>query len=277
MTLFDLETSPRATPDGSLVRVRLTVAYDGTDFHGFARNPGVRTVAGVLTECLERVLRHRVELGVAGRTDKGVHAQGQVVSFDAETAALDLDALQMAVNKLCGPAIAVRDGAVVDPSFDARHSAVARHYRYTVLNRPTPDPFRARTAWHVSDALDVAAMRLACDPLLGEQDFSSFCRRPRVSEGRAVPSLTRRVIDARWRALGDDLLRFDISASSFCHQMVRSVVGTMIDVGTHRLRAGELRGIIEARDRAAAGRIAPPHGLCLWAVDYEGLGVRSPP
>ncbi len=248
----------------------MVVAYDGRGFHGFAANAGVRTVAGSLTEGLDQVLRHPVELACAGRTDAGVHAWGQVVSFDAPADGLDLAALQRSLNGLCSPAIVVREVALAEPSFHARHSAVARRYRYTILNRAVPDPFLAATTWHVAEALDLAELRLACDPLIGEHDFASFCRRPRVGAGSPAPSLVRRVLDARWIDAGDDLLRFEIEASAFCHQMVRSIVGTLVDVGRGRLRAGDVLAILRARDRAAAGQPAPAHGLCLWAVRYAG-------
>ncbi|MGH9057555.1 MAG: tRNA pseudouridine(38-40) synthase TruA, partial [Acidimicrobiales bacterium] len=136
--------------------------------------------------------------------------------------------------------------------------------RYTVRNHPVPDPFTARTAWHVPAALNLPAMRLACDPLHGDHDFSSFCRRP-PAEGA---SLVRVVRDARWVDLGGGLLRFEIEASSFCQQMVRSVVGTLVEVGRGKKRAGDMAAILRARSRPAAGQLAPPHGLCLWEVGY---------
>lgn len=245
-------------------RVRMTVAYDGTGFHGFAENRGVRTVGGELGRALETVLRHPVGLVVAGRTDRGVHAWGQVVSFDTAPGA-DLDRLQRHLNAMLGPAIAVRDVAWAPEGFNARHSALARRYRYTILNRPAPDPFLAATTWHVPAPLDLGALRLACDPLIGEHDFSSFCRVP-----RRIPdaSLSRRVDDARWLDLGDGLLRFDIEASSFCHQMVRALVGTMVPMGAGRRRAGEMAAILRSRTRLGSERLAPARGLCLWEVVY---------
>jgi tRNA pseudouridine38-40 synthase len=251
------------------VRVRLTVAYDGAGFRGFADNPGVRTVGGTLAGAIRRVLGHDVTLTCAGRTDAGVHAWGQVVSFDAREDGLDLAALQRALNALCGPAIAVRWAEIAAPDFDARRAATSRSYRYTVLNSRVPDPFRDRTAWRVEAPLDLEAMRLGCDPLIGEHDFSSFCRKVKVDAGVGTPSLVRRVLDASWVELGDGLLRLDIEASSFCQQMVRGIVGTLVAMGTGRLRAGEMAGIIRARNRRAAGELAPPHGLCLWAVNYD--------
>jgi tRNA pseudouridine38-40 synthase len=190
------------------------------------------------------------------------------VSFDAEAEGLDLDDVRRAVTKLCGGPIVVRDAAVAAPDFDARFSARSRTYRYTILNREVPDPFSAATTWHVTAPLSVRALRLACDPLIGEHDFSSFCRSPKVPDDAAPPSLVRRVLEARWDALDDDLLRFEITASSFCHQMVRALVGTLVEVGYGRRRAGELTGILRARDRHAAGQLAPAHGLCLWSVAY---------
>lgn len=243
----------------------MTVAYDGTGFRGFSENLGVRTVGGELGVALATVLRHPVKLIVAGRTDAGVHAWGNVVSFDTEDGEADLAGLQRHLNAMLGPAIVVRSIEVAPPGFDARRWATARRYRYTVLNRPVPDPFLAATAWHVEEPLDLSVLRLACDPLIGEHDFSSFCRVP-----KRIPdaSMVRRVNDARWQDLGDGILRFDIDASSFCQQMVRSIVGTMVPMGMGKQRAGEMAGILAARDRSKANRLAPARGLCLWEVVY---------
>jgi tRNA pseudouridine38-40 synthase len=265
LTLFDVPES--AAPSGPLMRVRMLVAYDGTDFHGFAEQPGVRTVAGTLREAIEKVVRHPVELTCAGRTDRGVHAWGQVVSLDLE-AGTDLEALHRSLLKLCGPAVVVRDVARAAEGFDARFSARQRTYRYTVLNRPVPDPFLARTAWHVTTPLDLELLTLACDPFLGEHDFSAFCRRPKPGPDGEPPSLVRRVLRAGWTEVDDGLLRFEISATAFCHQMVRSVVGTIVSAGHGQVRAGDILAIIRAGDRANAAPIAPPQGLCLWEVGY---------
>lgn len=255
---------PTAEPT---VRVRMTVAYDGRGFHGFAAQPGdLVTVAGTLTVALRRQLRHPVALVAAGRTDAGVHARGQVVSFDAPVERFHPGHLQLALNRALSPAIVVTSVGAAPPGFDARRSARSRRYRYTILNHPLPDPFLAATAWHVPDPLDLAAMRLACDPLIGEHDFTSFCRLPRKAV--VEPSMVRRVLDARWVTPGDDLLRFEIQATSFCHQMVRSVVGFMVAVGRGRRRAGDMAAVIRGRDRSAAPHLAPAHGLCLWDVAY---------
>jgi tRNA pseudouridine38-40 synthase len=245
----------------------MVVAYDGSGFHGFALQPGQRTVAGVLSEAIERVTRRPAELTCAGRTDRGVHAWGQVVSLDLP-APTDLEALHRSLLKLCGPAVVIREIGRAEADFDARFSATGRTYRYTVLNRAVPDPFLAATSWHVPEPLDLELLALACDPFLGEHDFSAFCRRPKVAEGQEPPSLVRRVRRAGWTDLGDGVLRLEIEANAFCHQMVRSIVGTMVAAGHAKLRAGEIRGVLRAGDRSAAAPIAPPQGLCLWHVTY---------
>ena len=258
--------APSGAPTAT-IRIKLTVAYDGSGFHGFWPNAGVTTVGGTLQAAIEKVLDGPITMTCAGRTDAGVHAWSQVVTFDAPAGVVVAD-LQHSLNALCGPAIAVRDAAVVPPGFDARSSAIARAYRYTLLNRPVPDPFLASTAWHVPRPLDLRLLRLGCDPLIGDHDFSSFCRTPPPLASGAPRSLVRGVTYARWVDLGEGVLRFDIEASSFCHQMVRSLVGTLVAMGEGRLTPGEMMGIIAARDRHAVPGVAPPHGLCLWAVKY---------
>jgi tRNA pseudouridine38-40 synthase len=251
-------------------RVRLVVAYDGAAFRGFADNPGVRTVEGSLAHAIATVVRRPVHLTGAGRTDAGVHAWGQVVSGDlpAET---DLGDLARRINKLCAPSIAVRHAEWVGDDFDARFSARWREYRYDVWNAPSPNPLLSERAWFVPQPLSLWAMQAACDPLLGEHDFASFCRRPKTGDAEPEASLVRRVLAARWSAdeWNGALLRFEIRANAFCHQMVRSIVGMLVDVGLHKASPGEVRGILVARDRDAAGQVAPPQGLVLWEVGYS--------
>ena len=272
MTLFDADDLP-AAPTGPLVRVRMTIAYDGSGFHGFAPNPGVRTVGGTLREAIERVTLAPVELTCAGRTDTGVHAWGQVVSLDLPADRFDAAALARSLDRLLAPAIVVRELAPAPDDFDARRSATGRTYRYTIVNRPVPDPFLAGMAWHVAEPLGIELLRLGCDPLVGEHDFSAFCRRPRHRDGSGgEASLVRHVRRAGWTDLGEGVLRFEIEADAFCHQMIRSIVGTLVDVGHARKHAGELLGILAGRDRSKASPLAPPHGLCLWAVRYDSDG-----
>ena len=243
--------------------LRLTLAYDGTDFHGFAAQRDQRTVQGVLTDALARVLRSpTVEVSCAGRTDAGVHAWGQVASVPVD-GEVDPDTIARSVNSQLGPEVVVRDAELVDAAFDARHSAQWRAYRYTIVNRAAPDPFLARYAWWVPEPLDLRRLRAGADPFIGEHDFASFCRR-----GPEGSTTVRRVLDSSWVDVGDGVLRYDVRATAFCWQMVRSIVGTLIDIGVGKHTPGEVLRMLRARDRAAAGRVAPPHGLTLWEVGY---------
>ncbi|HTV12197.1 MAG TPA: tRNA pseudouridine(38-40) synthase TruA [Acidimicrobiales bacterium] len=244
-------------------RARLLVAYLGTEFHGFALQRGLRTVAGELGGALERVLGEPVTLTCAGRTDAGAHAWGQVVSL-AVPAGADLERAQRSVNKMLSPSVVVREAAWAPAGFDARRSAQSRVYRYSVECARWPSPFAAQTSWHVGLPLDVRSMQAAADALLGEHDFSSFCH---AVKGRPGP-VVRKVLRADWAWDAGGLLIFEIEAVSFCHQMVRSLVGMLVEVGQGRRHAGEVLDVLRARDRAAAGPVAPPHGLCLWGVKY---------
>ena len=273
--MADVAKPMSSCEQSSVVRVRMTVAYDGGPFHGFAENEGVVTVGATLRRAIERVLGHPVTMGVAGRTDRGVHAWGQVVTFDADPARLELDVLQRAVNALCRPSIAVRDVAIAQADFHARFSATARVYRYRVYNELPPNPFAATTSWHIPQPLDLAALRNATIPFVGTHDFSSFCKRPRNLEPDAPePSFVRAIRRAEWTrgssatGAADGILVFEIEAKSFCRQMVRSIVGTLVDVGLGRRRASEIPAILVARDRNAAGSVAPPRGLVLWLVRF---------
>jgi tRNA pseudouridine38-40 synthase len=266
------------------VKARLVVAYDGSGFHGFAVNEGVQTVAGTLTEAISTVVRMPVTVTGAGRTDAGVHAWGQVISVELPDET-NLGDLTRRLNRLCSPGIAVRSAEHVAEEFDARFSAQWRHYHYDVWNAPYPNPLIATHSWHVSTALGVDAMNDAARHLLGEHDFASFCRRPKVDDGAPEATLVRNVLAAQWSDVtafwearctdsvhlapeNARLLRFEIRANAFCHQMVRSIVGTLVDVGSGKLAASDMPTIIGSADRHAAGQVAPPHGLTLWDVGY---------
>lgn len=263
------DQSDRSEP-GATRRARLVVAYRGTDFHGVAVNDGVRTVLGDLLRHIGLIVRCPVDATVAGRTDAGVHAWGQVLSIDLPSNT-DLAGLVRRVNKLAAPDIAIRSADWAAPDFDARFSATSRRYRYQVWNDPVPDPLSADLVWHVTRPLDLVAMQSAAGDLVGEHDFTSFCRRPRPAPGAPEPSMVRIVTESRWERIADTpLLRFEVEASAFCHQQVRSMVGTLVDIGLGRRDRTSIPAILAARDRAAAGAIAPPHGLVLWSVGYDG-------
>jgi tRNA pseudouridine38-40 synthase len=266
--------SPHVDAERELLRLRLVVAYDGSGFRGFAAQRGQRTVAGELARAIETVARRPVDLVCAGRTDAGVHALGQVVHVDVPPE-VSPERLAKSVNAMLGPTVVVRAAQRAPEGFDARRSARSRRYRYSVLRSDNPNPLLASLSWHVRDRLDVRSMSQAADALIGEHDFSAFCRRP-PGAPRAVP-IPRRVLDASWSRprstlhLGDgeELLCFDISARSFCHQMVRSVVGALVDVGRARRRVADVNWLLHCGDRSHATTIAPPQGLCLLGVEYE--------
>lgn len=246
------------------VIVAMTVSYDGTGFHGVAANPGVRTVVGELADALATVLREPVDIVVAGRTDRGVHATGQVMSFTTTSARLDVARLGASLSRMCGPEIAVHGVHIAAEGFDARFSARWRRYHYRVLNTAVADPRRRHVTWQVTEALDLGAMNRAAARLEGEHDFSSFCRRQRPDE-----SLVRVVRRCRWEEGPDGELVLDVVGDSFCQQMVRSIVGFLVDVGRGRRRPDETAAVLDARDRSAAAPVAPPHGLTLVAVGYD--------
>jgi tRNA pseudouridine38-40 synthase len=240
---------------------RVDLAYDGSGFHGYARQPGVRTVQGELEHALEPHTG-AIETFVAGRTDKGVHATGQVVSFTVDRV-IDPSRVMRSLNRRLGPEIAVQGVAVAADGFHARFSATGRRYRYLVLVRPAPDPFLAAVSWHFPKVLDLGAMNDAAAQFVGEQDFASLCRR-----SGSAPTV-REVREAVWVEREPGVLAFRVEASSFCHQMVRSMVAVCVDVGRGKLPAGSVAGILAAKDRRAGRGAAPAHGLTLVSVSYD--------
>ena len=249
-------------------RVRLLLAYDGSKFSGYAQNENVRTVAGELRAALERVLRRQVFLAVAGRTDAGVHAWGQVVSFDAPIGIVDPPKMRRTLNSLLGPTIATREVTIAPDDFHARFSAVGRTYHYKVLCAQPPDPFLAKTSWHMRSPVDLPLMSAASNAILGLHHFGSFCKIPRDRPGA---TMLRRVDVARWTETPHPdgrVLDFEITASAFCHQMVRSLVGTLMEIGLAKMDPGELETALTRDDRSLAGPLAPPEGLTLWKVHY---------
>jgi tRNA pseudouridine38-40 synthase len=248
--------------------VRLDLAYDGTEFHGWARQRDQRTVQGVLEESLERILRRPSRLSVAGRTDAGVHAGGQVASFPSHEG-VDLERLRRAVNGMLSPEVVVLRASVAPAGFDARRSATAREYRYRIDTGDVPDPFTARFVWHRPGALSLARMRAAARDLVGSHDFASFCRSP--GAGATTVRDLRRLAVSR---TGDGV-EISARANAFLHQMVRSLVGTLVAVGAGDLDPGSMDEVLRARSRAAAGPVAPAHGLTLERVVYGRISPTA--
>lgn len=239
---------------------RIDFAYDGTDFHGYAKQPQVRTVQGELETALFR-MTGEVETEVAGRTDRGVHATAQVVSFQSDTG-LDSAVICRSLNRQLGPEISVSSVAVVLDGFSARFSATGRAYTYCLLNRDVPDPFLARTSYHFKKPLDVDLMNEGIAYLAGLHDFAAFCRKA------ANRSSERRLDKLIWTDRGNGLLAFDVAGSSFCHQMVRSLVALSVEVGRGRVKPQAVPAILESKDRKLAKGAAPARGLTLVSVEY---------
>ena len=240
---------------------RLDLAYNGSGFHGYARQPNVRTVQGVLEDALFRIV-DPVETTVAGRTDKGVHARAQVVSFSTD-ADLDTDRLVRSLNRQLAPEVAVSRIDQVADGFSARFDATERAYTYLVLNGEIPDPFLAPISWQYPTPLDIGHMNTAAGHFVGEHDFASLCRKA------GERSTVRLVRSAEWSLRDGNLLAFDVAASSFCHQMVRSMVALCVEVGRGRVEPGAVPSILDARDRHTAKGAAPPHGLTLVGVEFD--------
>jgi tRNA pseudouridine38-40 synthase len=218
-------------------------------------------VQGVIEDALGRMFGEAPKLSVAGRTDGGVHASGQVASFAAPYGA-DPDRIQRGLNGILGPEVVVREAVMAPNGFNARHSATGREYVYRIQTGQVPDPFTARFVWHRQGDLPLEPIRNATRSLIGEHDFASFCRAPQLPA-----STIRRLRRLTVVKTGDELAIRAI-ADSFLHQMVRSVVGTLVAVGDGKIEPAAIPAILEARDRSAAGHIAPPHGLTLVRVYY---------
>ena len=212
---------------------------------------------------LRSLVGREVQTFGAGRTDAGVHALGQVVGCPDVPDDADPDRIQKALNAMCGPSIAIRRSNPAPPDWHARFSAISRAYVYAVLISDVADPFLDGTTWRIADDLDVDAMNEAAGQLLGEHDFSSFGR-----AGEDDSGAIRTLLQLRVEREGS-LIRIQARANSFIQQMVRSLVGTLVSVGLGRTSPESMVSILDARDRGAAGSIAPPHGLCLIAVEYD--------
>ncbi|MCP2317591.1 tRNA pseudouridine38-40 synthase [Nocardia amikacinitolerans] len=252
---------PAATESRAAVRVRLDISYDGTDFIGWARQPGLRTVQGVLEESLSKVFREPIQLTVAGRTDAGVHAEGQVAHFDT-TAEFDGDKLVHRMARFLPKDVRIKAARLAPPEFDARFSAIRRHYVYRLTTAPYgAEPLTARSVVPCRPGADLAAMRAASGNLLGLHDFAAFCRR------RDGATTVRELQRFDWEREGD-LLTAYVSADAFCWSMVRSLVGAVLAVGEGRRTPEWVAGLLNETERSSAVTVAPAHGLSLVAVDY---------
>ena len=243
---------------------RLTLEYDGSDFEGWqVQPPGRRTVQGALETAIARVTSQRVRVTGSGRTDAGVHAEGQVASVAVETA-LEPERLRLALNGVLPPDVAVLDVALAPQGFDPRRDATSKLYRYSIWNAPSRSPLHRRRALCLQRRLDLPALRRAAVALVGHHDFASF---QAAGSGVATTDRTLLRLDVTGEAGGAVELWFE--GTGFLRHMVRNLVGTLLEVGSGRRSADEMAGILAARDRRRAGPTAAPQGLTLVAVRYD--------
>jgi len=252
---------------GKAPRLWAKIEYDGTDFYGFQVQARERTVQGELERALESLTGEPARIVGAGRTDRGVHARGQVVSFQTSWQHGLVD-LQGAFNAVLPADVAVLAMGVAPEGFHPRFSALSRRYRYTILNQAWRSPLLRRTAWHVGRELDAGRLSQASEYLVGSQDFATFGRPP---TGEPGASTVRRVFEARWQKQGP-LLTFDIEANAYLYRMVRSIVGTLTQVGWGQISVDDFRAMLEARGHSLIRRVAPARGLCLMQVQYAAHG-----
>lgn len=240
-------------------KLALIVEYDGARYHGFQIQVGVPTIQGDIERAVTRATSERVRVVGAGRTDAGVHARGQIVSFGIASS-LSLATLVRALNHYLMPDIAVKGGRVVDDSFNARRGAISREYRYTIFNASMPSPLERRYAHFVPLPLDIDAMNEACQSLVGMHDFASFTG---ATKGRTTRVVSRATVSGE-----GELVFFDMAANSFLPRQVRCTAGSLIRVGLGKLTVDEFRGVLEAKRAGVATPVAPPGGLCLMKVEY---------
>ncbi|MFZ5648790.1 MAG: tRNA pseudouridine(38-40) synthase TruA [Bacillota bacterium] len=245
--------------------IKLTIAYDGTSYHGFQeqRGTGLPTIQEVLEKCLSELAGKKVQVIGASRTDAGVHARGQVVNFDAAGWNIPTERIPLAVNGRLPCDISVLEASEVPVHFHARFSARAKEYRYTIHNSRVPDPFMRRYSHFLPRLLDLKGMAEAASYLKGEHDFSAF-----KAEGSPVKSTVRRLYDI-YIEPGGGVLQFVFRGDGFLYNMVRIMVGTLLEVGLKKYPPGTVLEILSSGDRTRAGPTAPPQGLCLMRIWYE--------
>ena len=262
----------------STVVIALVVSYKGEQFSGFARQPGQLTVQGELEEALSMVFRRTIEITCAGRTDSGVHARGQVVSFELNRAEWEERSeykLLRSLNALTHDDIAIRTIEEKPAGFSARFSATMREYRYFISVDRFAPLFMRDFSWHVAKPLNVEAMNKAASYLVGEHDFKSFCLAA-SAEGKSTNRYVGRIDISRENFFGDNFVVVTVEGNAFLHSMVRTIVGTLVAVGIGNRTPDWVKDVLAAKNRSAAGENAPAKGLVFWRVSYEGERIHDP-
>ena len=242
--------------------IKLIIEYDGSNYLGWQVQPNGQTIQGVIQDRLKRLTGESSQLIGSGRTDARVHALRQVAHFKTESR-LDANTFQRALNSLLPEDIVIRSVEEVDADFHARKRARSKVYEYRILNRATPPGIARQYVWHIPQKLNLDEMKKATHSLVGEHDFSAF-----RSVGSSARSSVRNILRADWKRGKGGLLRFEIEASGFLKQMVRAIVGTLVEVGRGKISAQEFKRVLDSKDRKEAGPTAPAQGLFLKEVKY---------
>jgi len=242
--------------------IKLLIEYDGTNYLGWQIQPGGPTIQGTLEEKLSRLTGERIRLTGSGRTDSGVHALGQVAHFKTQSQ-MDIRTIQRALNSLLPPDLVIQRVEEVHEGFHARKHSKSKVYEYRILNRNLRPVFQRGYVWHIPQKLNLTEMKKATQTLIGQHDFSAF-----RTVGSPTRTAIRRVIRADWKKGRDGLIRFEIEANGFLKQMVRSIIGTLVEIGKGKTKASDLRKILNSKARKEAGPTAPAQGLFLKEVKY---------
>ncbi|MCP8618013.1 tRNA pseudouridine(38-40) synthase TruA [Salirhabdus salicampi] len=244
-------------------RLKCVLAYDGTLFSGFQIQPNNRTVQQEVEHALQKIHKGElVRVSASGRTDKGVHAVGQVLHFDS-TLQIPNDRWAQALNSILPDDVFVKSVEEMDDHFHARYSVQGKEYRYKILNRSTPDIFRRNYRWHISEPLDIEAMQYACSLFVGTHDFTTFSSAKATVRGEKV----RTIYECNVKKVEGEIT-FRVRGSGFLYNMVRIMVGTIVEVGKGIKQPTDITDMIKGQDRSLAGKTAPAQGLYLWEVTY---------
>ena len=241
---------------------KIIIEYDGTFFHGWQKQKNNSTIQEEIEKVLRKITQENIVIHASGRTDAGVHALGQVANFQSNTKITPI-ALLKGLNCLLPNTIVIKTCNIIEDSFHARFSALHKTYRYNILNRELPTAVGYKYSWHISKKLDIKAMNQACVYILGEKDFKSF-----ESSGSPRSHTIRNITKAVVKDLGNDNIIFETTANGYLKNMVRNIMGTLVEVGVNKRKPAEIKNILLALDRRKAGYLAPAQGLFLMNVNY---------
>lgn len=245
----------------SVRNIKIIVEYDGTNFYGWQKQPELKTIQGAIEEAIKKILQEDIKIIGAGRTDRGVHAEGQVANFFLNTE-IDLNVLLYRLNKVLPEDIRIKTIAEVEKGFNSRYKTKLKLYRYTILNSKIDSPLNRLFSYYVPEKLDISKMKKAKKILIGKHDFSSF-----VTSGSYSNSYTKTIKNITIQKNGD-FIHMNFKAKSFLKNMVRNIVRTLIEVGKGIISLENIKEILDAKDRRKIPKSAPAHGLCLMKIEY---------